>query len=260
MDDAGTAMGAAELAACAGDILERLRLAHPRVHCITNLAATSFTANMLLAAGARPSLTFSDDEIGDFVRASRALLVNLGTLDGQRRSAIALALDAAREARVPWVLDPVLIDVSRPRARLAAELIGQRPAAVRGNGAEVAALMAMRGKATVNAFAAELGSTLAVTGALDHVSDGVRSVRLANGHEWMGRVTAVGCVTSALLAAFLAVERDAFMAASACLAAVGVAGEMAAEKADGPGTFQPRFIDAVAALTEAELASRIVIA
>ena len=82
----------------------------PRVHCITNTVAQAFTANGLLAVGARPSMTLSLEEIGAFVASADALLVNLGTFDAERRAAIDAALEVARERGLPWVLDPVLID------------------------------------------------------------------------------------------------------------------------------------------------------
>ena len=52
-------------------LLERLRARAPRVHCITNAVAQNFTANMLLAAGAVPSMTIAPEEIGAFRRARR---------------------------------------------------------------------------------------------------------------------------------------------------------------------------------------------
>src|SRR5438132_13758185 len=104
-----------ELPAITADVLERIREKRPRVHCITNAVAQNFTANMLLAAGAVPSMTIASDEIADFVARADALLVNLGTLDPERRGAIEIAIATAGE-RVPWVLDPVFVARSAPRA------------------------------------------------------------------------------------------------------------------------------------------------
>src|ERR1700722_14451086 len=92
----------------AADVLARIRARRPRVHCITNAVAQNFSANMLLAAGAVPSMTIAAAQIAAFVARAGALLVNLGTLDVERRAAIDLALTAAGE-RVPWILDPVFV-------------------------------------------------------------------------------------------------------------------------------------------------------
>jgi len=77
-----------EFPALAADILDRVRERRPRVHCITNAVAQAFTANMLLAVGAIPSMTIAPDEVSDFVVGADALLVNLGTLDRARREFI----------------------------------------------------------------------------------------------------------------------------------------------------------------------------
>src|SRR5580700_1216912 len=105
-----------ELADIAADVLARVRARAPRVHCITNSVAQQYTANMLLAAGAVPSMTISREEIAAFVAGADALLVNLGTFDAERRAAIDVALgamgEAAGEPAMPWVLDPVFIERS----------------------------------------------------------------------------------------------------------------------------------------------------
>ena len=84
--------GLVELADIAADLLARIRARRPRVHCITNSVAQQYTANMLLAAGAVPSMTIAPGEIGAFVAGADALLVNLGTFDGERKSAVEAAL------------------------------------------------------------------------------------------------------------------------------------------------------------------------
>lgn len=111
----------------AADLLERLRENTPRVHCITNNVAQAFTANVLLAAGALPSMTISADEVGAFAARADALLVNLGTFDAERRAAADIAISEFRRAEEPWVLDPVLIDRSAPRADYARRLAARSP-------------------------------------------------------------------------------------------------------------------------------------
>src|SRR5438876_10754382 len=93
-----------ELPQIAGEVLDRVRTQRPRVHCITNAVAQSFTANMLLAAGAVPSMTIARNEVGAFVQRADALLINLGTFDAERRNASLVAIAAARKAGKPWVL------------------------------------------------------------------------------------------------------------------------------------------------------------
>src|ERR1039457_2246522 len=125
-----------ELADVAADILARIRARAPRVHCITNTVAQQYTANMLLAAGAVPSMTISPDEIASFVAGADALLINLGTFDAERRAAVEVAVGAASAAHIPWVLDPVFIDRVPARVQFARELLARGPAVVRLNTAE----------------------------------------------------------------------------------------------------------------------------
>jgi hydroxyethylthiazole kinase len=230
----------------AAALLDRLRARSPRVHCITNAVAQNFTANVLLAAGAVPSMTLSVEEIGPFVAGANALLVNLGTLDRERREATVMAVEAATRGNVPWVLDPVFIDRSTPRAALARALIANAPKAVRLNGAEFSALSGGEpSREALAAYARATKTVIGLSGETDLVSDGERLATIANGHALMAKVTAIGCAASALVAACLGVERDAWRATTAALTMMGVAGELAALKAEGPGSFAVAIIDAL---------------
>jgi hydroxyethylthiazole kinase len=234
------------LASAAADILQQLRARAPHVHCITNTVAQNFTANVLLALGCMPSMTLSAGEIGDFVARSQALLVNLGTFDRERREASEIAVDTARRGNVPWVLDPVFVDRSVPRAGFARVLIGRGPQVMRLNRAEFSALAG--GAATPDAlvaYASDKAITIGLSGETDWVADGERFATIANGHVLMAKVTAMGCAGSALNAACLAVEPDAWRASAAALIIIGVAGEVAAARAAGPGSFAVAILDAL---------------
>ena len=245
-----------DLPTVAADVLARIRARRPRVHCITNAVAQNFTPNLLLAAGAVPSMTIAPDEIAAFIARADALLVNLGTLDPERRAAIDLAVTAAGE-RVPWVLDPVLIDRSPPRATLAATLVARHPRAIRLNAAEFQTLAGAEPSAEVVAcYAAAQACVIGLTGGRDVVADGARSIAIRNGDPLMAKVTAMGCAASALLAACLAVEPDAWRATVASLVIIGVAGEVAAARALGPGTFAAAILDALHGLDEQTILQR----
>jgi hydroxyethylthiazole kinase len=246
-----------ELPRLTADILERVRARRPRVHCITNAVAQAFTANMLLAAGAVPSMTIAPEEIAAFTASAGALLVNLGTFDAERREASDTAIEVAREEGTPWVLDPVFIDRSPARAAYASSLADRKPAAIRLNGPEFAALANTEpaGEALTRYALDHLG-VIALTGAIDMVTDGARLITVENGHPLMGRVTAMGCAGSALAAACLAVENDALNATAAALLWLGVAGEVAGAGARGPGSFATAIVDALYDLDRATLIER----
>ncbi len=251
----------AEFADITADLLARIRSRAPRVHCITNSVAQAYTANVLLAAGAIPSMTISPEEIAAFVAGADALLVNLGTFDAERRTAIDVALGALGQgdegSAKPWVLDPVFVERSPARAQFAQSLVSRKPAAVRLNHHEFAALAG--GDAAGDApqrFAKRHDTVVALTGNTDVVTDGERSAKVANGDPLMGLVTAMGCAGSALVGAALVVERDRWRATIAALVALGVAGEVAAENTSGPGRIASWIIDALHGLDSATLRAR----
>jgi hydroxyethylthiazole kinase len=227
-------------------LLKRLRAEPCRVHAITNAAAQVFTANLLLAAGATPSLTVAADEVEAFASACDGLLINLGTLDAERRASIPVAIAAARRHGKPWILDPVFVDASPLRLDIARQCVAACPAFVRCNIPEFVALAGTDATpGSINAFARAHRLIVALTGEVDFITDGHRSVTSRNGHHLMGRVTAMGCAATALIAAFAALEVDPLDAAAGAILVVGIAGEIAAERSQGPGTFQAAFLDAL---------------
>jgi hydroxyethylthiazole kinase len=247
----------ANLPDIAAELLTRVRAKNPRVHCITNAVAQNFTANALLAAGAVPSMTVAADEIGEFVARADAVLINLGTFDRERRKAAEIAIQTAIEKRRPWLLDPVFVDRSQQRASFAKTLAGRRPHAVRLNHAEFTALAdSAPGDPALKRYARDQRTVMALTGATDVVTDGIRVAKIENGAPLMGRVTAMGCAGAALASAALAVESDPWLATAAALLAFAVAGECAAVRAHGPGSFAMEFIDALASLDRATLRQR----
>jgi hydroxyethylthiazole kinase len=243
----------ARLPATTARCLDRLRNERPRIHVLTNFVAMNLSANVLLATGAVPSMTFRADSMPDFIATSQSLVVNLGMLEAEREAAIRRAVPLAKELGRPWVLDPVKVERSGHRRDFALGLLMHKPTVLRGNHGEIASLA---GGEVPEAAARRLGGIVAATGAADIVTDGHRTIELANGSPLMDRVTAMGCACSALLGAFLAVERDPLLAAAAALLAYGVAGEVAGERARGPGSFVPEFLDALHGLDESLLIER----
>jgi hydroxyethylthiazole kinase len=241
----------------AAEVIFHVRAKRPRVHCITNAVAQNFTANVLLAAGAIPSMTLAADEIADFVAGADALLVNLGTFDPERREAVEIAVAKAAETRRPWVLDPVFVDRSAGRGQFAKALMGHKPSVVRLNAAEFAALAnSPAAGEPLERFALDHGCVAALSGVVDTVTDVARTGKIDNGDPLMAGVTAMGCAGTALVAACLAVGTDPWLATLGGLLAFAVAGECAAARARGPGSFAVEVIDALACLDHETLLAR----
>ncbi|NRG39738.1 hydroxyethylthiazole kinase [Rathayibacter sp. VKM Ac-2835] len=250
--------------------LDGLRSAAPLVQCITNAVVTGFTANSLLALGASPAMCDLPGEAGVFAGIASATLVNLGTPHAEQRDGAREAVAAANAAGTPWVLDPVAVGPLPVRTALAAELLEARPAIIRGNASEILALAGLgtggRGVDAVDgpeealeaavALAHRSGAVVAVSGAVDVITDGERVVRVTGGHPLLTRVTGGGCALGAVMAAFLGVPgSDALGAAVAASVVWGLAAERAAETAAGPGSFAVGLLDALAALAAADVES-----
>lgn len=252
-------------------LLAAVREQQPLVHNITNFVVMNNTANALLALGASPAMVHSLDEVEDFVAISQALVVNIGTLYSEQVAACKLAAVRARVAGVPWILDPVGAGATPYRRAVAKALAQLQPSVIRGNGSEILTLAQRAGEGrgvdslrssetavdAARTLAVETGAVVAVTGAVDYVTDGTQAIAIANGHPLMTRVTGLGCSATAIIGAFLAVDRDPLAATVAGLAVFGVAGEIAAEQASGPGSLQVALLDALYAMEQDDLARRL---
>jgi hydroxyethylthiazole kinase len=254
-----------------GATLRVIRERKPLVHNITNYVVMNETANAILALGALPVMAHAQEEVQQMVGLAGALVLNIGTLSPEWVESMAVAGKAANERGVPVVLDPVGAGATDYRTRAAKRLLDEVDVAVlRGNAGEVATLVGIeaevRGVESVGGggdpaelareAARTLGVVASVTGAVDHVSDGERSVAIGNGHALLASITGTGCMSTALTGCFLAGKDDPFEAAAEALVAFGVAGEDAAVGAKGPGSFHVNLYDALAALDPATLSAR----
>ena len=253
-------------------LIDKVAAKRPLVHNITNFVAMDISANVLLAAGASPAMVSAIEEVAEFAALADALVVNIGTLSQTSLDAMLLAAKTARALGKPWVLDPVGVGATTFRSSAAAALLAHRPSIIRGNASEIMALAAIAGvggeaarsrgvdsgnttgeaEQAAMALARMQGCTVAATGEIDFVTDGGRSARIAGGSALMSAVTGIGCALSALCAAFAAVERDAFAAACAALITYSIAGEMAGEHCEGPGSFRMVFLDMLAVVGHEE--------
>ncbi len=249
-----------------GESLEAAARGAARVYVVMNE-----TANATLALGALPVMAHAPQEVEEMASVAGALVLNIGTLSEPWIYGMLLAGAAANRARVPVVLDPVGAGATRYRTETARRLLDELEiAVVRGNAAEVATLAgqeaeirgvesvgAAAGPELAEAAARALGCVAAVTGPVDHISDGERGCAIANGHELLGTVTGTGCMATAMTGCFLAVRPEApLKAAAEALVAFGVAAEDAAAGARGPGSFHVALYDALAALDPDTLDAR----
>jgi hydroxyethylthiazole kinase len=250
--------------------LGSIRQKKPLVHNITNYVVMNYTANALLAMGASPVMAHAIEEVEEMVSLAGALVINIGTLSLPWIEAMVKAGKQANAMKVPVILDPVGSGATRLRTDTAKRLIKEVSIQViRGNASEVLSLAASGSEAATRGvdsihtvdqateaamtLAGKLQTILAITGVVDLITDGKRVQRVMNGHEMMGHVTGTGCTATAIIGAFLAVASDPLEAAATGLSYFGLAGEMAASKTSGPGSFQIALLDALYLMKEEEL-------
>ena len=253
-----------------GEALRDLRERKPLIHQITNYVVMNETANATLAIGALPVMAHAIEEVEEMASYAGALVLNIGTLSQTWIDAMLLAGNAANAAGVPVVLDPVGVGATKLRTDTARRILADVDVAVvRGNAAEIAALAGIaseiRGVESIGAAAEgadlarlaadKLGVVASVTGPVDYVSDGARTLAIANGDPLLATITGSGCMSSAITGCFVAVAAP-LEGATAALAAFGLAGEVAALDAKGPGTFHANLYDALYNLTPAALDER----
>jgi hydroxyethylthiazole kinase len=252
------------------DIL-RIRAAAPLVHNITNFVVMNTTANALLALGASPVMAHAAEEAADMAAAAAALVINIGTLSREWVESMRLAMRSAARAGRPIVFDPVGAGATPYRTETCRRLIDETPPSViRGNASEIRALAGAasgtKGVDSADESEAALESArllaarfpcVVVSGAVDLVVSTGGVTRVSNGHPMMPRVTGLGCTATALIGAFAAVNPSLPDAAAHAMAAMGIAGELAAAVSSGPGTFQVKFLDALYSLAQADIRSRL---
>lgn len=252
--------------------LKKIRENKPLIHNITNFVVMNTTANVLLACGASPVMAHASNEVDEMVDLASALVLNIGTLSDEWVITMIKAGRRASDWGKPIVLDPVGAGATALRTNAARAILFQTwISVVRGNASEMLALSGQeeantKGVDAVHSvadarscactLARELGTTLAITGPTDLVTDGRRILIIEGGHPLMAVVTGIGCSASALIGAFLAVDKDPVTAAATALAFFGVAGETAGAKASGPGTFMIHLLDALYSLSHEEVAAR----
>ncbi|HPQ41906.1 MAG TPA: hydroxyethylthiazole kinase [bacterium] len=252
--------------------IEAIRDRAPLVHNITNFVVMNVTANALLALGASPVMAHAAEEVEDMTRIAGALVINIGTLSQSWNESMIRALVRAGASGIPAVLDPVGAGATAFRTATVRSLLDTGAVRlIRGNASEIMALVdagvATKGVDSTAASVDAVGAArhlceihrcaVSVSGAVDVIVGEGYFVEIHNGHPMMPRITGLGCVATALCGAFLAVNQNPAAAAAHAMAVMGVSGEMAAEKSDGPGSLMVHFMDTLYNLNRDEIASRL---
>lgn len=258
--------------------VEQVRKHKPLVHHITNYVTVNDCANITLAIGGSPIMADALEEAADITRISSALVLNMGTLNERTISSMLAAGKAANQSGIPVVFDPVGAGASEFRNKTAAQLLDEVHINVlRGNISELRCLAGIQSEtkgvdasesdllnagdaaAVAKALASRLGCVAAITGAVDVVTDGGKVIYIENGHAMLSNLTGTGCMCSSLIGSFCgAVPESPLEATVAALLTMGIAGEIAHDKAgaQGNGSFRVALHDAVSRMDAETLTRR----
>lgn len=250
------------------EILFKIREENPVLHCISNIVTANDCANILLAAGASPTMAYEPCEVAEINSLCGGLVCNMGAIP--YFESMRIAAKTADSLSRPIIIDPVGLAFSQYRRDKFYELIrGKKIAAIRGNLSEIRAIeedgntsgridvskededashdMKMPTELVLK-LARRLDSIVIASGARDFLSDGKRVFAVDNGSSLMKKVSGMGCMSSAFLGAALAVENSLESAVSA-VALIGLCGEEAErliqKEKKGIGSFKRYFMDAI---------------
>jgi len=191
-----------------GTYIQNVRKNTPLVHNITNYVTVNDVANVLLACGGSPIMSDEPEDVEDITSICGGLNINIGTLNQNSIKAMFLAGKKAQELGHVLLLDPVGAGASALRTNTAVNLMKELSFdVIRGNISEIKTLALGSGTtkgvdadvadavteenldeaiAFVKAFAKEAGCIVAVTGAIDLISDGEACYVVRNGRPEMG--------------------------------------------------------------------------
>ena len=254
-----------------GSCLENVRKTTPLVHNITNYVTVNDVANVLLACGGSPIMSDEPEDVEDITSICGGLNINIETLNQSSIKGMFLAGKKANELGHKVLLDPVGAGASALRTNTAVKLMEEiKFTVIRGNISEIKTLALGSGTTKgvdadvadavtedtldqavtfVKNFAKSTGSIVAITGAIDLVSDSEKCYVIRNGRPEMGKITGTGCQLSGMMTAFIVANPgNELEAAAAAVCTMGLAGEIGwsnMQKGDGNSTYRNRIIDAI---------------
>lgn len=260
-------------------------LTNPLCHNMTNLVVQNFAANVCLATGSSPIMSNNGLEAADLASLSGALVINMGTITPDMLSNYLNAMRAYNSLPTPGpiVFDPVGGGAtSVRRAAIKQLLAGGFFDCIKGNEGEIKAVSdtspgpssggqqqqqqqqqhgvdsgpstttPSQKAALVKSLAQRERCIVLMTGPVDYLCDGTRTLAISNGHPLLGKITGSGCALGSTIASYLAVHKeDKLLAVLAAILHYEIAAERAARKAEGPGTFIPAFLDQLYVIAQA---------
>lgn len=256
-------------------ILEKIKNNKPLVHHITNYVTANDCANIVLALGGSPVMTDDPREVEEMVSIASSLVLNTGTLNKRTIEASIIAGKKANILGVPVILDPVGAGSTSLRNKSVEKILKEvKLSVLRGNMSEIKNIYGIDsltkgvdsidnpldgGKEIAMNLANKLNCIVAITGAIDIVSDGKKVFYIKNGHEILSNITGTGCMSSSLIGLCCGTGQNTLYGAIAGIMIMGIAGEKAKKRLkdfEGLGSFKVYLIDAVSKFSKNDITER----
>ncbi|XOQ43907.1 MAG: hypothetical protein ACFWTN_05580 [Clostridium sp.] len=256
--------------------VKTVKRTNPMAGSITNTVTINFVANAQLAVGGSAAMVYLPDEGESLAKAGGATYINFGTLLPIYEQSLPHVAKVLHSTGKPWVLDPVAVGIGSLRTKLLQQLKAYPPSIIRGNASEIIALAGLwnldggtkksnvRGvdatdsvdaaKTAAAALAQYTGGAVAVSGKTDFITDGSVAAYSHGGSHFMEQITGAGCSLGGVMAVY-ASAASPFIAALTGASVYNLAGSRAEKEADGPGSFQVRFLDELYKATAEEIAN-----
>ena len=252
------------------ELINKVKEINPLVIHYTNEVTINDCANITLALGASPLMSYSNEEVEEVVSIASSVVINIGTMNSSRLDLFVKAGKAANKFNKPVILDPVGVFATKTRTDFTNKLLNEiKFDVVKGNVAEIKFIggLDVRGQGVdsfddgedisevIKKVAKKLGCIVVATGKVDFISDGNTVIKIFNGTSKLKSVTGTGCMTGSLIGSYLGAynnlegrERDNFKKVEAVAMGVltmAVSGELADKDNISIGTFKEELMNNV---------------
>lgn len=262
------------------NILKKQEEKKPLIHCISNDISINDLVQAISFYNGNPIVSYGLEEIGEITPMSKALLINLGTLDTLRLRAMEQAIKIAHRKEIPVIFDPVGIHTSFFRREAILRLISRYNIdVIKGNLLEIQSLIdsqcdirlknidfekleikdncELREK--IRSYAKRYKTIIVATSKTDYVTDGFSEFFIKNTSEKFSKVIGVDCILGGMIAVALGVvdsKEEKVQAIITAVEAMGVCEEIALNKLEdnkGMNTLKNYLLDEISIITDEKI-------
>lgn len=250
------------------ELLNKVKEINPLVLHYTNEVTINDCANITLAIGASPLMSYSYEEAEEIIPIASSVVINIGTMNSSHRELFIKAGKIANKHKKPVILDPVGGFATPSRSLLVETLLNEvKFDVIKGNAAEIKYIggFNVKGKGVdsfdddeniddiIKKVAKKLECVVVATGKVDVVTDGDKIIKIHNGTPKLKGITGTGCMSASLIGSYLGASNEILNSAAMGVLTMSLCGELADIDNIGIGSFKVNLMDNIYKLNEDEL-------